>query len=83
VLHWPLAGPALSRYWHAIPAHIPSQGRNLPLRGFVTMMIAMELATLLWRRRADNDHKNVGCGIKLTRSAITALAVQLSEGKYQ
>jgi hypothetical protein len=32
--------------------HLPSQARNLALRGFVAMMIVMELTTLLWRRRA-------------------------------
>jgi hypothetical protein len=37
------------------------------------MMIAVELTTLLWWRRADDDHQNEGCGIDhgdlFTRSA--------------
>jgi alkanesulfonate monooxygenase SsuD/methylene tetrahydromethanopterin reductase-like flavin-dependent oxidoreductase (luciferase family) len=55
---------------HAIPAHTGSQARNFALRGLVAMMVAMELTTLLWRRPADDDHQNEGCGINMaTRSA--------------
>ena len=69
--HWFLAEPCvISICWHAIPAHIRSQARNLALRSFVAMMVAMELTTLLWRRPADDDHQNEGCGINMaTRSA--------------
>jgi hypothetical protein len=61
------------RFRHAIPTHIRPQVRDLALRGLVAMMIAVELTTLLWWRRADDDHQNEGCGIDhgdlFTRSA--------------
>jgi hypothetical protein len=60
-------------FQHAIPTHIRPQVRDLALRGLVAMMIAVELTTLLWWRRADDDHQNEGCGIDhgdlFTRSA--------------
>ena len=64
---------AISMFQHAIPTHIRPQVRDLALRGLVAMMIAVELTTLLWWRRADDDHQNEGCGIDhgdlFTRSA--------------
>jgi hypothetical protein len=64
---------AISMFQHAIPTHIRPQVRDLALCGLVAMMIAVELTTLLWWRRADDDHQNEGCGIDhgdlFTRSA--------------
>ena len=64
---------AISMFQHAIPTLIRPQVRDLALRGLVAMMIAVELTTLLWWRRADDDHQNEGCGIDhgdlFTRSA--------------
>ena len=54
---------AISMFQHAIPTHIRPQVRDLALRGLAAMMIAVELTTLLWWRRADDDHQNEGCGI--------------------
>ena len=81
--HWFLAERcAISMCWHAIPAHIRSQARNLALRGLVTVVIAMKLTTLLWRRRADNDHQNVGCGVNHATHSSTPLALANLRGKY-
>jgi hypothetical protein len=54
---------AVSTLQHAIPTHIRPQVRDLALRGLVAMMVAVKLTTLLRWRRADDDHKNEGCGI--------------------
>jgi hypothetical protein len=51
------------RFRHAIPTHIRPQVRDLALRRLVALMVAVELATLLWWRRADDDHQNEGGGI--------------------
>jgi hypothetical protein len=72
---------AISMFQHAIPTHIRPQVRDLALRGLVALMVAVEITTLLWWRRTDDDHQNEGCGINhgdlFTRSATrrTALAV--------
>jgi hypothetical protein len=40
---------AISVFQHAIPTHIRPQVLDLALRGLIAMMVAMKLATLLWR----------------------------------
>jgi hypothetical protein len=42
----------------------------------------MKLTTLLWRRRAENDHQNVGCGINHATHSLTALGIANLRGKY-
>ena len=54
---------AVSVFQHAIPTHIRPQVLNFPVRSLVAMMVAMELTTLLWWGRADDDHQNESCGV--------------------